>query len=42
MRSDGKETCVHIGVVIDRIFRNGVSLDCLRDDPNDQPDESED
>lgn len=31
MRTDDNTPCVRIGEVIDRIFRNGVSLDCLRD-----------
>lgn len=39
---DPQSTFVRIGDVIDRIFRDGVSLECLRDVHSDQASESED
>lgn len=39
---DQQSTFVHIGDVIDRIFRDGISLECLQDVQKDQASESED
>ena len=42
MRFDGKKTWVHIGKVIDWIFKNGISVDALRNNTKDQANKSED
>ena len=42
MRSDDNETCVSIGEVIDWIFNDGISVDALRDNPNNNASESKD
>ncbi len=42
MRADGKETYVHIGDVIARLFRNGIPVEYLQEEDRDRPRENKD